>query len=1236
MTPEGRALLRARQFFGPRDRSADGWNERSTYSRDWEDAYRRRWQHDRVVRSTHGVNCTGSCSWKIHVKDGLVTWETQQTDYPSNGPDVPDYEPRGCPRGASFSWYVYSPVRPKYPYVRGVLLEMFREARERTGDPVEAWASIVEDPERARAYKSQRGKGGFLRTSWPEVTELMAAAHVHTIRKYGPDRIVGFSPIPAMSMVSYAAGTRFLSLIGGVCLSFYDWYADLPPASPQIWGDQTDVPESADWWNASYLMLWGSNIPQTRTPDAHFMTEARYRGQKVVVISPDYAGHTKFADHWLPAKAGTDGALAMAMGHVVLREFFVERETPYFADYARRFTDLPFLVELRPLDDGSYAGGAFLRASDLDADTEGPGSAADGAAASEHSEWKTVVLDEADGQVKVPNGSIGHRWGEEGKGRWNLDLGEIRPALTLLGCHDELVEVSLPRFDAGETEGGVAMRRGVPAKRIGGRLVTTVLDLALAQYGVGRDGLPGEWPAGYEDASEPHTPAWQEAITGVDAGRAARIAREFARNAEQTEGRSMIVMGAGTNHWFHSDQTYRAMLSLVLFCGCQGVNGGGWAHYVGQEKVRPISGWMTTAFALDWNRPPRQQPATPFWYLMSDQWRYESFGADEFRSPLGDGALKGMHLADCVAKSARLGWTPAYPTFDRNPLDLADEARAAGKDVPQHVTEQLRDGELDFAFEAPDDPANFPRILTLWRANLLGSSSKGHEYFLRHILGVPNAAVRADESSPEQRPSEVEWRERAGEGKLDLFATIDFRMNGSAVYSDVVLPAATWYEKHDISSTDLHPFVHPFNAAIPPPWEAKSDWDAFRLLAEAFSRLAAEHLGTRTDVVAAPLLHDTPEELAQPGGQVLDWRAGECEPIPGKTMPKLAVVERDYGAVAEKMQSLGPLVEELGVGAKGISWKPAEEVEELGRRNGRVRNGAARGRPKLARDVHVAEAILAFSGTTNGRLAMEGFRKLGERVGEELTEIVSERAEERITFGALASQPRKVLASAEWSGMESRERRYSPFTSNVEYGIPWRTLTGRQQLYLDHAWMLDLGEGLPAFRPPVDAGQLVGLAGKPEVEEALEITVRYVTPHSKWSIHSEFQDNLHMLTLFRGGPAMWISTDDAERIGVRDNDWLEVYNRHGTVACRAAVSHRVPTGVALFYHSQDRHVNVPISEVSGTRGGTDNSLTRISIKPTHLIGGYAQLSWGFNYYGPTGPQRDQLIIIRKRQGEVVY
>ena len=176
--------------------------------------------------------------------------------------------------------------------------------------------------------------------------EIVAAAHVHTIRAYGPDRIAGFSPIPAMSMVSHAVGSRFIELVGGAMTSFYDWYADLPVASPQVFGDQTDVPESGDWWNATYLLMWGSNVPVTRTPDAHWMAEARYKGQKVVVVSPDYADNTKFADTWLPAQPGTDGAMAMAMGHVMLKEFFVERRVPFFVDYVQRYTDLPFLVTL--------------------------------------------------------------------------------------------------------------------------------------------------------------------------------------------------------------------------------------------------------------------------------------------------------------------------------------------------------------------------------------------------------------------------------------------------------------------------------------------------------------------------------------------------------------------------------------------------------------------------------------------------------------------------------------------------------------------------------------------------------------------------------------------------------------------------------------------------------------------------------------------------------------------------
>jgi nitrate reductase / nitrite oxidoreductase, alpha subunit len=1187
-------------------------------TRDWERAYRDRWSHDKVVRSTHGVNCTGSCSWNVYVKDGLITWETQAVDYPATDPDRPNHEPRGCPRGASFSWYTYSPVRLRHPYVRGSLLRAFAEAKARQvdGDPVAAFAEVARDG----TYRQERGRGGFVRATWEEAVELVAAATVHAIAEHGPDRVAGFTPIPAMSPVSFSAGSRFVSLIGGAMATFYDWYADLPPASPQVFGDQTDVPESADWWDSSYLIIWGTNLPMTRTPDAHFMTEARYRGQKVVVVSPDYADHVKFADEWLGAHPGTDGALAMAMGHVMLRECWVDREVPRFREYGRQYTDLPLLVALDEREDGTYAPGRFLTAADL-------------GETSEHAEWKTTILDAATGAPAVPNGSIGFRHGDEGVGRWNLELGDLDPVLTLHGRAGAAgVEVALPRFDLGDGPGGGAMRRGVPALRVGDRLVTTVYDLTLATYGVGRAGLPGEWPSDYDDASQPYTPAWQEALTSVDRRQCVRIAREFARNAEVSGGRSMICMGAGTNHWFHSDQTYRAFMSLLLLCGCVGINGGGWAHYVGQEKIRTFAGWQMLSTAGDWAKPPRNAQGTSWFYTHTEQWRYDRLRPDALASPLGDGLLAGQTAIDAHAKAVRMGWMPSFPTFDRNPLDLADGAEAAGVPAAEHVVAQLRSGALRFAVDDPSAPTSWPRVFFVWRSNLLGSSGKGQEYFLRHLLGTRDDGPLADELPPQERPRDVAWRDEAPRGKLDLLVNLDFRMTTTGLHSDVVLPAATWYEKHDLSMTDMHPFVHSFNQAVPPPWECETDWDAFGRITERFSELAGPRLGVRRDVVATAIQHDTPGELSQPRGEVRDWRAGECEPVPGRTMPNLAVVERDYGAVAERWAALGPLAEQQGATVKSASWTPDEEVDWLGRKNGREPNG----RPSLRRAEQAAEAILALSGVSNGRLALEGFRTLEARCGVPLTSLAEGDAGHRITFQDTQAQPRRVITSPEWSGIDEEGRAYAAFTINIERLKPWHTLSGRMHFYVDHAWMRELGEGLPAYRPPIDPRLM--LAGGVEVasDGAPEITLRYLTPHSKWSIHSEYQDNLHMLTLFRGGSGFWLSPQDAEAIGVRDNDWVEAYNRNGVVVTRAVVSHRVPPGVCMVYHSKDRQVNTPISEVTGRRGGTENALTTIVMKPTHMIGGYAQLSFSPNYYGPTGSNRDSVTVVRKRRAEVEF
>jgi nitrate reductase alpha subunit len=1232
--PRENAFLRPR-FLRSRSGSceegplAEGLAQVRCGQREWEDLYRQRWQYDKKVRSTHGVNCTGSCSWDVYVKNGMIVWELQATDYPGCGPGLPDHEPRGCPRGASFSWYSYSPVRLKYPYIRSTLLDLWRRALEHNPDPVAAWQSIAEDPEQVSMYQKVRGKGGLVRVSWDEATTLVAASLVHTIKRHGPDRIFGFTPIPAMSMVCYASGARFLSLIGGSMLSFYDWYADLPLASPQIWGDQTDVPESADWYEAAYMIVWGTNLPMTRTPDAHFFTEARYRGARVAAVAPDYAEYVKFADTWLPAKAGTDGALAMAMTRVILKEFYLDRACDYFTGYAKTYTDLPFLVRMDSAQSGRLPG-RFLRASDMGRDLN-------------NAEWKTLVWDRASDQAVVPHGGIGFRWGE--RGRWNLHLTnaetdeEIDPLLSFSAFNDGWVRAEFPVFAA---SGGQTKTGYVPVRRLAGEdgelLVTTVFDLMTANLGLippdaagfPEDAETGDYPAD-EREEKPYTPAWQEKITGVPAEDAVRVAREFADTAEKTGGKAMIFLGAGTNHWFHSDVTYRAIINLTTLCGCQGVNGGGWAHYVGQEKIRPISAWAQLAFGLDWKRPPRQMNGTSFFYFATCQWRYDTLDAGAVASPLYRDAIAYRHPADYNASAASMGWLPFYPQFGENPLDLCREAQENGAtsdaDIVSRVTERLKNGDLELASQDPDHPRNFPRVLFLWRANVLGASGKGHEYFLKHLLGTDHAVANQESDN---KPTQIQWRNPAPEGKLDLLVTMEMRISTSALYADVALPAASWYEMHDLSTTDMHPFIHPFNPAVDPPWEARSNWDQFTAVAEKFSEMAEGHLGRQKDLVATALAHDSPGEIAQP--EVRDWRAGECDPVPGRTMPELTVVQRDFPDTYKMMTSLGPLAAEKGMGVKGVSWKADQEYELLKRELGTVETpGISRGMPRLESGLDVARAILALAPETNGRTAVKSWRSVEEVSGLALSHLSKGREEERITFEAITAQPRTIISSPTWSGTESEGRRYSPFVINIEHKLPFRTLTGRAQFYQDHPWMLQFGENLPLYRPPLDM-EALGSTGVSR-EPGQEIILNYLTPHSKWSIHSTYSDTLPMLTLFRGGEAIWINDEDAASIGVRDNDWLECFNVNGVVMAKAVVSHRIPRGKAFMYHAQERLINTPGSQRSGQRGGTHNSVTRIVVKPTHMIGGYAQQSYFFNYYGPTGPQRDEAVVVRKA-GEV--
>ena len=1192
----------------------------SPETRQWEEFYRNRFQHDKIVRSTHGVNCTGGCSWQIHVKDGIVVWETQQLDYPLLENSLPPYEPRGCQRGISFSWYLYSPLRIKYPLIRGTLLDFYREEKNKTGDPLKAWENLQNDKDKRAKYQKARGKGGFRRTTWDEVLEIMAAANIYTAKKYGPDRVIGFSPIPAMSMLSYAAGGRFLQLFGGVNLSFYDWYCDLPNASPEIWGEQTDVAESADWYNAKFIAVMGANLNMTRTPDTHFFAEARHNGTKAVVFAPDFSQVSKYADQWMPLHAGSDGAFWMAVTHVILKEFHHEKQTPYFLNYTKKYTDSPYLVELVKEGD-NFTPGQLVRANKISKYKN-----------IENGDWKFLNIDEESGNLVMPKGSVGHRWDKEG-GNWNLkmedaeDNFQFNPLLTLIDKNDEVIQVEFTEFGLDKKS-----LRGVPVKYIetldGKKIpVATVYDITMGQYGIDR-GIDGDYPKDYKDKDASYTPAWQEIFTGVDSKSVIQFAREWANTAEATEGKCMIIIGAGINHWYHNNLIYRAGIMALMLTGCVGKNGGGLNHYVGQEKLAPSDSWGAIAFAKDWVNAVRLQQ-TPIWhYINTCQYRYDGHFAEYNKTP--DNEWTQGHNADKIFKSVRMGWMPFYPQFNENPLELCKEAMSNGAknddEIKKYVLEKLKSKELKYSVSDPDAEENFPRTWYIWRGNAISGSMKGHEYLLKHYLGTHSNAIAKD--IEDEKTEEVKWHEVAPKGKMDLVVDLNFRMDSSALYSDIVLPAASWYEKADLNSTDMHSFIHPLSAAIPPVWEAKTDWQIFKEIARATSELAKTHFPEPIkDIVSMPLGHDSADEISQPS--VKDWYQDECEAVPGKTMHKLAIVERDYTKLYDKFIALGKNVRNNGLGAHGNHYNCEDEYDDmLSAPDHHVEKIGDKIYPSLKEDEWAANAVLKLSSLTNGELTVRAYKNIEKKTGLVLSDIAEGSKDIRIDYKALQAQPRRYNTSPVWSGLMNNGRAYSAYTYNVERLVPWRTLTGRQHFYLDHEMYIAFGEHLPTYKP----------SPKPEVYGDLRETLKEgkakvfncLTPHGKWHIHSTYGDNIRMLTLSRGCEPVWINEEDAKELKIQDNDWVEVFNDHGVYCARAVVSNRIPRGVTIVYHAVERTVGIPKSQVRGNkRAGGNNSFTRTHLKPNFLAGGYGQFTYGFNYWGPSAPNRDTHVVIKK-------
>ena len=377
--------------------------------------------------------------------------------------------------------------------------------------------------------------------------------------------------------------------------------------------------------------------------------------------------------------------------------------------------------------------------------------------------------------------------------------------------------------------------------------------------------------------------------------RSSRLAREWAQNAIDTEGRGMILLGAGVNHWFHSDQIYRAILVLTTITGCQGRNGGGWAHYVGQEKIRPIMGFQHMAFALDWHRPPRHMNQTAYWYVNTSpvplrhlRRRRPRRRHRRLRRPDGDGPPRpvGPARLDPVVPDLR----PQQPAARRRRGGGRHGGAGVRRLAAQGGHPPVRGGgprgtrtttRASCRCGAPTCSAPRPRATSTSCAT----------------CSAPTARRPPWRRRPTSDPGTSSGRTEAAEGRLDLLTTIDFRMTSSTILSDVVLPAATWYEKHDLSTTDMHPFVHSFNPAIAPPWQTKSDWDTWKVIAaevlrarrgpprhpQGRRRQAAVARHPRGDGHRARGRQGLEDRRGRPGA-----RAGRCpsSPSPSATTPR--------------------------------------------------------------------------------------------------------------------------------------------------------------------------------------------------------------------------------------------------------------------------------------------------------------------------------------------------------------
>ncbi|RMH34534.1 MAG: molybdopterin oxidoreductase [Nitrospirae bacterium] len=573
--------------------------------RDWERTYRDIANPDSSFVFLCAPNDTHNCLLRAQVKNGVITRIDPTYGY-GKATDIYGvktthrWDPRCCNKGLAMMRRFYGSRRIKGPMIRKGYREWVR-------------AGFPRDPETGRPPRKyfQRGTDTWIPIGWEEAADLIAQSLLNIAQTYsgreGRRRLerqgfyvpamleamqeAGTSTLKFRGSMPFLAVTRFTSpyrmanamalldhhlrgvapdqAIGGRGWDNYAFHTDLAPGHPMVTGQQNVDFDLCLWEYSPLILLWGMNPLTTKMPDCHWLTEAKAKGSKVIVISNDYCASAKIADQILIVRTGTDAALAYALAYVIMKERrFQER-------VVKSFTDLPLLVRMDT--------GRLLRAKDL------------------FPNYAPRPLTKA--QVVKPGDPI--------PPIFQQDRQLIPESLRTEVMNDFVVwdtrthqPIVITRDDVGDD----FWKLGVDPALTGTFSVQTVEGRTVQVRPL--------YEVYFEICETNYRPELAEAITGVPAAVITELAREIARHPRTMR----LSQGMGVNQYFHADLKDRAMYLVCALTDNIGHLRGNIGSFAGNFRLAFFNGTgqylAEDPFAIELD--PRQPARVRFY------WRAES------------------------------------------------------------------------------------------------------------------------------------------------------------------------------------------------------------------------------------------------------------------------------------------------------------------------------------------------------------------------------------------------------------------------------------------------------------------------------------------------------------------------------------------------------------------------------------------------------------------------------------